>query len=250
MNRRAFTLIELLVVIAIIAVLMGILMPALQKARKQAREMICTSNLKQYGLCGTMYLNEYDQKFPNPLNWLYKDMTGSNFVQSCQWHDASKKADGPFFYYMRNMDVHMCPTFYSLSKSYGPSHPGHTSSSPPIDPQYSYSMNSYLGLTNAIGAGANDYKLEAHKALDVKNPAKTIYFTEENLWLIPNLSNYCLNNNLFYTSKDTIYDCLATYHKMQGNDVNTGIANISFVDGSVGTGEAKDSVWLALPTRK
>ncbi len=250
MRRRAFTLIVLLVVIAIIAILMGILMPALQKARKQARELICTSNLKQYGISGNMYVNDYDQRFPSPLNWLYKDVTGLSFLQPCQWHDASKIADGPLFYYMRTMNVHMCPTFYSLSKSYGPSHPGHTNTSPPIEPQYSYSMNSYLGLRAAIGAGANDYLLEAHKVLDVKNPAKTIYFTEENLWTIKDLSNYCLNNNLFYISKDTTYDCLATYHKMQGNNVNSGIANIAFVDGSVGTGQAKDSVWLALPTRK
>jgi len=63
-ERRGFTLIELLVVIAIIALLMAILMPALQRAKKQARDIICKSNLKQYGLGARMYLDDCDGTFP------------------------------------------------------------------------------------------------------------------------------------------------------------------------------------------
>ncbi len=245
MNKRAFTLIELLVVIAIIAVLMAIIMPALQKVKKQAQEIVCRSNLKQYGIAGNIYLDDFDQKFPDPQRWLY---INTPFIEDCGWHDASKIPDGAFWYYMKNMDVHMCPTFYSLAKSYGPSHPNHDPKIP-IDPQYSYSMNFYLGPLAAYGNGTNDFKLSVKKAMDVKQPSKIIYFTEENLWTIEGLSNYCLNNNIFYTSKDIIYDCLATYHQAQGSNINTGIANIVFVDGSVGTGHAEESYQLALPKR-
>ena len=55
-----FTLIELLVVIAIIAILAAILLPALQKAREKARQAVCMSQLKQFGLAISMYTQDYD----------------------------------------------------------------------------------------------------------------------------------------------------------------------------------------------
>ena len=61
MTRRGFTLIELLVVIAIIAILAAILFPVFARAREKARQTSCLSNLKQLGLGGLMYAQDYDE---------------------------------------------------------------------------------------------------------------------------------------------------------------------------------------------
>jgi prepilin-type N-terminal cleavage/methylation domain-containing protein/prepilin-type processing-associated H-X9-DG protein len=63
-TKRGFTLIELLVVIAIIAILAAVLFPVFARARENARRASCMSNLKQLGLGAMMYVQDYDEKYP------------------------------------------------------------------------------------------------------------------------------------------------------------------------------------------
>ncbi len=68
-RKRGFTLIELLVVIAIIALLLAILLPSLKKVKAKAQEIICRSNLHQWGIVFLMYTQENDNKF-----WIEKNV--------------------------------------------------------------------------------------------------------------------------------------------------------------------------------
>jgi prepilin-type N-terminal cleavage/methylation domain-containing protein/prepilin-type processing-associated H-X9-DG protein len=75
-NRRlsthGFTLIELLVVVSIIALLIGILLPALGKARESAKQTICLSNSRQWGLG----LNNYLADNKSTYAWDGDDISG------------------------------------------------------------------------------------------------------------------------------------------------------------------------------
>lgn len=57
---RGTTLVELLVVISAITVLLSLLVPTLSRVRAVARQTLCRSQLRQWGLCFQMYANETD----------------------------------------------------------------------------------------------------------------------------------------------------------------------------------------------
>ncbi len=64
-KQKGFTLVELLVVVAIIALLVSILLPALGQARDQAKNVMCKSNLRQWGLIFQLYTDDNREKFPS-----------------------------------------------------------------------------------------------------------------------------------------------------------------------------------------
>jgi|SRR5579871_6250686 len=68
-SRHGFTLIELLVVIAIIAILAAILFPVFAQARAKARQATCISNSKQLALATMMYVQDYDETYPEAFGW-------------------------------------------------------------------------------------------------------------------------------------------------------------------------------------
>jgi prepilin-type N-terminal cleavage/methylation domain-containing protein/prepilin-type processing-associated H-X9-DG protein len=232
-RKRAFTLIELLVVIAIIAILLAILMPALQRVKKQARGLLCQHNLKNYGMAGRLYLDDNDGGFPYSFNWLYKDGGRSH-----RWHDEANnltnKPDGggAFWPYLKHKDINLCPDFDVVAKMMGCSCGGNPI---PVEPQYGYCMNSYLhgDAWNYVPSQWKKSIEKIQKESLVVNPSKVFFFSEENSWRVPELSNAIINDNNLRPTPGPGQDHFATFHNAPGGDVNRGTANAVFVDSHV-----------------
>jgi prepilin-type N-terminal cleavage/methylation domain-containing protein/prepilin-type processing-associated H-X9-DG protein len=251
-KNKGFTLVELLVVIAIIALLMAVLLPALNKAREQARSVVCRSNLKNYALAGTMYLQANNDKFPFSLTCIYSRATFTvEHPWECRWHDAGVVPDGPLWPYLSAKGVHCCPIFAGIAKTRGANHPLHIAGIP-IKPTFSYSMNGRLSAGDSISPLANNLSQMIGLG-QVRHPARVLFFTEENIWIIHrsngdpiSLSMYALNDMYFGTVKYGNGDCIATFHKANDSKQNTGVSNVLFIDGHVSEEKAYDEKDIAL----
>jgi prepilin-type N-terminal cleavage/methylation domain-containing protein/prepilin-type processing-associated H-X9-DG protein len=104
-GRRGFTLIELLVVIAIIAILAAILFPVFARARAKARAASCLSNEKQMALGLQMYVQDYDEMFPQ-----YHYFVGALNAQQ----------EDMVYPYVKNAQVFRCPEVLNVTNPCGP----------------------------------------------------------------------------------------------------------------------------------
>jgi prepilin-type N-terminal cleavage/methylation domain-containing protein len=229
-----FTLIELLVVIAIIAILMAILMPALQRVKEQAREMGCRANLRQYGIAQSMYLDDNDFRYPSAwVSLVGTEYPYAGYPRYCRWHDPRYPPEGPFWPYLKDPKVHICPSFKILAKYQGEGHPQHDKSILVI-PQYSYSMNAYLGSKNGDDSGwgaTNSAGLGGiYKLSEVtRSKSEVFFFAEENMWVRPGCEVVLNDNALCPDDRDWF----GTFHSASSGDLNSGTCNAVFVDAHV-----------------
>ena len=111
-RNKGFTLIELLVVIAIIAILAAILFPVFNQARRTAHKAACQSNLKQIGTAISMYMQDYDEKYPGGIP---RSFNGSLIDPlDCQTMASRGTFAGwvgnLLMPYTQNFQIYQCPT--------------------------------------------------------------------------------------------------------------------------------------------
>lgn len=270
MKKKGFTLIELLVVISIIALLLSVLVPSLSKAKQRAQFVLCGSNIKQMVLAEALYTTENDGKFSNGMislslpysdgNPAINDRSDSGDAD-CRWHDEKYNNDnrpdlwGQIWPYLETQDIVLCPTFKKLANKVGQYHSGSHNPNIPVDPQYSYSQNIWLGTPSKYYGGIWPWaaKYEAPRESSVKSPATVFMFAEENLWTttMPEYSQLegvtinwnaaSINDNALFSvwqGGQTGVDCFATYHKTSWGspeEMMAGVSNAVFVDGHLET---------------
>jgi prepilin-type N-terminal cleavage/methylation domain-containing protein/prepilin-type processing-associated H-X9-DG protein len=143
-TRSGFTLIELLVVIAIIAILAAILFPVFAQAREKARTISCVSNSKQLGTAIGMYVQDYDETYPQC--YYYKNNTATTNGSSSGGYVTWTVNINP---YIKNAQLFVCPSDVNkgLPPDNAPCNPYTDSSTPGCEaqvPRLSYMPNSAI----------------------------------------------------------------------------------------------------------
>jgi len=169
-TQKGFTLIELLVVIAIIAVLMAVLLPGLQSARMQAKNVICKTNLKSYGLVMQLYTADFDNRLPESFYGIYSPQTISKASGLAGGWNPSAPAqydlvpDGTYIPYLRdNVKSNICPIFQDIYRQKWPG-------------------RGKLGFTYSFNWWLNADKPIIPKITMVKHAARTFFAGEECIW--------------------------------------------------------------------
>jgi len=232
-SSTGFTLIELLVVVAIIVLLIALLLPSMAKARENARQAVCTSNLKQFGLAFSMYTQE----------WIY--------YPDWAWPSEINP-------YMQGTTMEMLPSSPDPTLLVQPLKAIHCPSVPFTD-----NFGQPLSLTYALnGSSVNDYSTISHQENNwrmicdsangwaaptsplaantlpnvhpsrVTNPHQFGLITE--MWHTSGSSQSCWSNTWWRTACSNEFACLYTHR-------NNAASNILFADYHVGIVTYMDS---------
>jgi prepilin-type processing-associated H-X9-DG protein len=239
-------------VLFVIFLLFALFMPALSRTRRYASREVCSAHLHGLSAAVALYLNDSEGVFPEgPHGWLYANAPDSaDHPLGCRWHDRamapSEGYQGKMRPYFNRGGPGLCPEFRRFATSRGCENPNHNRRLA-IRPQYSYTINGYLGSSRAGGVS---------KASEVRDPSSVFFFAEENSWSLRSdhpkfparwlsapLSTKALDDTvLTIEPSPTARDCFATYHDAPSGDINRGSGNVVFVDGHTDSIRAEDQL--------
>jgi prepilin-type processing-associated H-X9-DG protein len=170
------------------------------------------------------FLDDHDDGYPDPWTWLVKtEAPVAGYQRYCRWHDPRYPPDGPVWSYLAKEKIALCPAFAGLGKQFGQFHPNHVASIP-INPQYGYSMNVFLGPPPGIT------RARVLKSAEItRSKAEVFVFAEENMWTRPGNSNVLNDTALCGDGRDWF----GTFHDAPPDDRNGGVVNAVFADGHV-----------------
>jgi prepilin-type processing-associated H-X9-DG protein/prepilin-type N-terminal cleavage/methylation domain-containing protein len=208
-TAAAFTLIELLVVIAIIAILAAILFPVFASAREKARQTACLSNLKQIGLAGRMYIDDYDGTFPPSVE--------ANATGYLLWEQM-------FYSYNNNASIYNCPDRADLPTL---TLSGTQAPNPTIEALYedntTYGMNYWV----------NSYYYKDATDAKIVSQASTVWFGEDAPR--PSTTGYYEVYPPYYGAVDvptsTVYGFNVPTAPARLTNIHSGGCNILWCDG-------------------
>jgi prepilin-type N-terminal cleavage/methylation domain-containing protein len=169
--RKAFTLIELLVVIAIIAILAAILFPVFAQAKEAAKKSACIAQSRQIGTALTLYLTDYDSRYPQEHRHTDDPVTADATAQ-LEAEDYGSPFDKLLPYVKANdtakVGLYICPADADPHGSSVLDTDGNCIGSSPLAPPPG-PLNSFL---------LNAYYLFGATESQIDSPAQSIYIAE------------------------------------------------------------------------
>ena len=201
MKRNAFTLVELLISIAIIAVLAALIFPVFASARQKAKHRVCQSNQKQIGMALLLYVEDYDEVFP--------ERQDPELLRS--WRVMIQP-------YIKSGAVFRCP---SNSNNNLPTSLNPETINDPQELKASYAINT--NDANRVGGLCNNSHIDVtHSSVQV--PSQMIGFAESTAYYSD--MNVTVRPGAFTTENDTGWNG----HLFSGHN---GMSSFWFIDGHV-----------------